>query len=149
MSLPHQPPRIVLVEDDPIQAEWIAEQIIWPCLTDAELRYYDSEYSFLEALRGGDLAVWKPDIAIFDLLIRYFSPADLSALEAAPEIDHKPAPERAGDRCAVRMQDQFPKTRIAIVTVLNPAQLSAKAVEVFQKGADRFKEELFRFLRLT
>ena len=77
-------PRIILLEDDPYQAEIIAEKIrkISP---DCDLRYFDSEFSFNEAIQGGEIRKWNPQFAVIDLLVCYYSPEDLAAMEEDPD----------------------------------------------------------------
>ncbi len=141
--------KIVLVEDDPLQAEWMAEKIIWDAFPDAELRYYDSEHSFLEVIQNGELQAWEPDHAIIDLLIRYYSPTDLEGLKQTPEFGDLPDVVEAGLRCRCALVDALPETRVAIATVLDTATAVRDVPEgcvLLQKGSDELSGELIEFL---
>ena len=71
-----KPARILLIEDDPKQSEWIAEEVIWNNFPDAEILFFDSEYSFIQSLETNKIHDWKPQHAIMDLLVRYYSMDD-------------------------------------------------------------------------
>ncbi|MCA8994981.1 MAG: hypothetical protein KDA88_23595, partial [Planctomycetaceae bacterium] len=91
--------RVVLIEDDPNQAQWIAEDIIWKVVPAAGILFYDSEYSFLQEVDDGTVKAWDPTHAVIDLLVRYFSPHDLAAMNRAgqptPEFEKAPKPNHA------------------------------------------------------
>ena len=132
--------RIVLMEDDPIQAEWIAEQIIWDKFPDAEIKYYDSEYSFMQACEAQELQNWKPEYALFDLLTRYYSPNDLANMAEKPSFDNLPPPDQAGVRCRNHLHQICPETKSKIITVMVGA-----LAEAIQKGSDDLEEQLIAF----
>lgn len=138
-----KPQKIILLEDDPTQAEWLANEVIWKSNPEAELRYYDSEYSLLEAIRSKQLQEWEPQYAVIDLLIRYYSPQDLAEMLVAPKLDSLPDVTEAGVRCREAILQAFPTTRVAIITVL---ERTPPGCYVIQKGSDELSEMLVKFL---
>lgn len=138
------PIRIVMLEDDPIQAEWIAEEIIWRSHPGAELKYYDSEFSLMRALDEGKLNEMNPTHAILDLSSRYYSPQDLEDLDRDPEINKSRLSNDAGIRCKASLANRFPSIKIAIMTVLDvPEQADCPT---FKKGGDELVTKLSNFL---
>lgn len=133
------------MEDDPMQSEWIAEEVIWKKFPDAEILFFDSEYSFIKGLESGEIKKWKPQHAIMDLLVRYYSIQDLSVLDSPPDFSNIPDPKSAGIRCRKLLLDACPyiQTHAVIVTVLDPPEGD---FSVIQKGSDNLSEELFKFL---
>jgi hypothetical protein len=139
-----QPRRIILVEDDPGQAEFIAKEVIWLFEPEADVKYFDSEYSLLEAISHNELQDWGPQYAIFDLLVRYYSPQDLADMSSDPNLDDLPDAKKAGVRCRDVILNEFPSTKVAIVTVLDTVP---EGCLVIQKGSDVLAEQLVDFLR--
>ena len=138
-----EPQRVLIVEDDPRQAEYIAEEIIWRRYPETEVRYFDSEYSLMETINSKSLGNWVPEYALIDLLIRYYSPDDLAEMGSAPDVDKLPNPEEAGVRCRAAILQAFPGTKAAIVTVLSTRP---EHCFVIQKGNESLEEELIAFL---
>ena len=139
-----QVPRIILLEDDPLQAEWIVEEIICKIKPRADVQYFDSEHSFLEEISNGNLKNWDPQYALIDLLVRYYSPEDLAKMGTAPDFDNLPVAKRAGVRCRQALLNSCPKTEIVIITVLDE---SPEGCIVIQKGKDELSETLSTFLK--
>lgn len=135
--------RILLLEDDPLQAEWISESVVWQSFPDAEIRYFDSEYSFLSAVSNGSLQKWNPQYALFDLLVRFYSPNDLKDMEKAPDVTDVPSPNEAGFRCYDTLSTVCPDCRNGIVTVLTK---QPDGYDIFRKGKDSLADELIEFL---
>jgi hypothetical protein len=142
--------RIVLLEDDPLQAEWIAEEVIWKSFRDAEIRYIDSEFAFLEGAKNGSLLGWKPQFALLDLLTRFYSPGDLDNLTIEPDFSNLPDPKLAGIRCLGEISKLSPCTKCAVMTTLDTTKIARThpKVRFIQKGNDELAEELIKFLNL-
>ena len=136
-------PRILILEDDPLQAGWLTDEVIWPVLPEAEILYFDSECSFLEGLSKRTIQDWQPEYAIMDLLVRYYSPRDLAGRSSRPDFDGIPDPKEAGIRCRKRLLAECPKAETVIVTVLDS---SPENCRVIRKGDEKFAEELIQFL---
>jgi len=134
-------PRILLLEDDPLQAEWMADEVILKIFPDAELRYYDSEHSFFAALKSREIQQWNPQFAIIDLLIHYYSVDDLGAMDASPEFKTLDF-SKAGIRCREALRNECPDAKIAVITVLDDTPDGL----VIRKGDDD-SEHLMAFLR--
>jgi len=137
------PKKILLLEDDPIQAEWLVEQVIWRSFADADVRYYDSEYSFYQGLQLNEPQEWKPDYAILDLLIRYYSIEDLASFSQDFQLGEVEDPKQAGFRSYRALAKKWPTTKIAIMTVLN---VESTECLIIQKGSDVFPALLCEFL---
>jgi hypothetical protein len=137
------PSKIILLEDDPIQAEYLAEEVIWKNEPEADLRYFDSEYSFLEALNSGEFNTWCPQYALIDLLMRYYSPLDLETIDQDQIIETIPDPQEAGVRCREMFLKAGLETKVAILTVLDKRP---EGCFVIQKGSDTLSKNLTDFL---
>ncbi|MCP5516621.1 MAG: hypothetical protein H7A45_05085 [Verrucomicrobiales bacterium] len=137
-------PRILVLEDDPLQADWLAEEVIWPAIPEARLLYFDSEYSFLHALSEKTIHAEQPDFAVMDLLVRFYSPQDLAALPTPPKLDNLPDPRAAGIRCRKALMEACPMVKPVIVTVLD---CKLEDCFVIKKGDERFSEVLIKFLK--
>jgi hypothetical protein len=134
--------RLVLVEDDPIQAEWLVKELIQPALPHCELRYFDSEHSFLRAIETGDLQLWKPHIAIFDLLVCFYSIDELEEMIGEPDLRNLGKATEAGVRCRDALRKACPDVRTGIITVLDDMPDGF----CFRKGEDN-DEALVHFLK--
>ena len=139
-----EPKRILVLEDDPLQAEWLSDEVIWRAFPDAQLLYFDSEHSFLKALAEKKIQGWTPQYAIMDLLVRYYSPRDLADLRSPPNFDKIPDPKEAGIRCRKELLTECPEVKSVIVTVLD-SQLGD--CFVIRKGDEKFAEELVDLLK--
>jgi hypothetical protein len=51
---------IIFVEDDPTQAQWLAEEILWKIDPGFSIRYFDSEHSIKAALDKNEFKDWQP-----------------------------------------------------------------------------------------
>lgn len=132
--------RVLLIEDDPLQAEWFAEQIIWIKFPEAEIKYYDSEYSFLsdeETIKG-----WKPTHALLDRLVRYYSINDMGS-ENFQSKEPPPFPERAGLRCLEKLKEICPSCKSVLITVNDVNNEENR----LQKGSPTFSSSVVDFLR--
>lgn len=148
--------RIILLEDDPLQAEWIVDRVLEDC-EDCEFRYFDSEYSFIQAVESGAFSDWPPEIAIFDLRARYYSVEDLAeieekggkSLEILPVKD-LPEPTESGIRCSALIRRAVPNIKVAIATIMMPNQNNqnrfADKENILHKGTDEFIEDLKDFI---
>lgn len=134
--------RIVLVEDDPMQAQWIIDEVIRPALPQAEFRYFDSEFSLLQAINKGTISEWNPDFAIVDLLVCYYALEDLEKMEQSPDLAGLETPTKAGIRCREALQKACPTVKVGIITVLDETPDGF----VFRKGEDNY-ETLIKFLK--
>ncbi len=148
--MPENAKRIILLEDDPLQAEWIAEKVIWESFPDAELRYIDSEYAFIQDAESGRLLEWYPQYALIDLMTRYFSPMDLENLTAKPDFSKLPEPKFAGIRCLAEVTRVCPNIKCAVVTTLDGTEIQKNhpKVHLIQKGNDALADQLVNFLKL-
>jgi hypothetical protein len=133
--------RIILVEDDPLQAEWIAEEVIWKEFPSAEIKYFDSEYSFFVA--ESVIQGWHPTHALLDMLVRYYSIKDLTTKN--DEVDPPPhkKPEEAGIRCRDQLRHIEPSCSSMIITVLDVIDEN----ERIQKGSSDFGLKVTQFLK--
>lgn len=140
--------RVLLVEDDPIQAEWIAEEIIWKNYPGADVIYFDSESSVLAALKeeNGDLAKFAPTHALIDLLVRYYSPEDLADLGAVPTDDPGEA-TKAGERIINVVEKRHPKTHLAAITVMHIPEDPQRKYSLLKKGGEDFPKQVADFLQ--
>ena len=134
---------IILLEDDPTQAQWLAEEILWKIDPNFSIRYFDSEHSILAAFEKGDFESWRPNYAILDLLVRYYSPQDLEEPEVDATSHNEEIAEEAGIRIRKVIERSFPDTKIAMITVMDGR--SAGGI-VIQKGSDDLFNKLKRFL---
>ena len=133
--------KILLAEDDPLQAESIAA-LARGCLPDADVRWYGSEHAFLLEVESGTLAQWNPNFAIIDLRIRYYALQELRGV-ATPNFESLGKAAGAGVRCRDALAKICPNTKTAILTVMedNPGGC------VIKKGDGDYKEELAAFLK--
>ena len=140
-----EPARILLVEDDPVQSEWIAEEVIWKASPDAEILFFSSEYSFAQGLKTQKIQGWRPQYAVLDLLVRFYSIEDLAEMSSAPDFSNTPDPIRAGIRCHDELSRECPYIRSVIITVIDPPEGNFK---VIQKGSAELINELREFLSI-
>ncbi|MFY8199842.1 MAG: hypothetical protein ACOVLE_04175 [Pirellula staleyi] len=134
---------IILVEDDPTQAQWLAEDILWKIDPGFSIRYFDSEHSIKAALDKNEFKDWNPNHAIVDLLVRYYSPQDLEEPEVDATSHKEEIAEEAGIRIRNAIKQKFRDTKIAIVTVMDGQPAGGL---VIQKGSDNLYNKLERFL---
>lgn len=135
--------RVVLMEDDPYQAEWLMEQIRNGLNADVDFRSYSSENAFLKAAQK-DFSEWHPQYALFDLLVRYYSVDDLASGGAELlDFDKLPVPEEAGLRAAEELRRIVPNCKICLITVLD---YEDGARPFLQKGSENFVETALNFL---
>jgi hypothetical protein len=135
-------PRILLLEDDPNQAESLVEEVILKVFPDADVRYYDSEHSFFDALEHGEIVEWQPQFAIIDLLIHQYSVDDLGEMSESPDFHNLDSARQAGIRCRDALRKVCPSVKVALVTVLNERPEGL----VIQKGIEH-NEKLTEFLK--
>ncbi|MFO0202580.1 MAG: hypothetical protein ACK528_05560 [Alphaproteobacteria bacterium] len=134
--------RIVIVEDDPRQAQWLIEEVILRGFPDAEIKYYGSESSFL-ADAESSLKEWQPGYALLDLMVRFYSIIELAQCRQPLTFETLPKPEESGLRCCTRMRDIAPQCRVAIATVLD---FHSSDTTVLRKGSDSFSSSVVAFL---
>ncbi len=132
--------RIILVEDDPLQAEWIAEEVIWKEFPSAEIKYFDSEYSFFAA--ESVIQGWHPTHALLDMLVRYYSIKDLATINDEVGTLQK-KPQEAGIRCRDKLRHIEPSCSSMIITVLDVKDEN----ERIQKGSSDFGSKVTQFLK--
>ncbi len=143
-----KPRRIILLEDDPNQAGWLAEEYIWEYDPDIELKYYDSESSFFKAIEEQQIQEWQPDFALIDLMVRFYSPTELAAMEQTPNFDELPDAKVAGVRCRNKLLEACPSVKVVIVTVLDfDPKTIPKDCRVLQKGSEELANEVSEFLK--
>lgn len=132
--------KILVLEDDPVQADWIVE-LIGREFPDADLKLLESESAFVRFVQM-EISQWQPDCALLDVLIHYYSIVDL---EREPEIsfDHLKPFSEAGLRCAGLLQEHVPDCRITLMTVMDQPTTQ---FPVLQKGADGFKSRILSFI---
>jgi hypothetical protein len=115
-------PRVLLFEPDPIQAEFLAEEIIWGATgQDAEIAYFDSEFSFREGQRL--IKNWKPTHAVLATRSLFYSPQDFQQNDIGPDFSGLPEPNDAGYRCRELIGDSIPESRIVALT--NPPKIAS------------------------
>ena len=134
---------IIFVEDDPTQAQWLAEEILWKIDPGFSIRYFDSEHSIKAALDKNEFKDWQPNHAIVDLLVRYYSPQDLEDPGVDATSHKEEIAEEAGIRIRNAIKQKFRDTKIAIVTVMD-GQFAGELV--IQKGSDNLYNKLRSFL---
>jgi hypothetical protein len=137
------PKRILLLEDDPLQAEWFVG-IIAADFPDAEVLYFDSEFSFMKALHDDEIQSWKPQYALLDLLIRFYSLEDISQLDPGGKIGDVPEADEAGIRCRAKLVSECPSVKTVIMTVMD---FESADFPVIQKGSDEFVKSVVEFLQ--
>lgn len=113
---------IVFVEDDPLQAEWIQEQLLSK-FPDAALRRIKTESEFRSKMET--LASVPPDLVLMDVMLRWADPSP--AMPAVPD-DAKAGHHRAGLRCqrmlsAVQATSSIP---VVLYTVLEDDDLASE-----------------------
>ncbi len=138
-----EPRNIILLEDDPTQAQWLVEEFLWKIDPTFDIRYFDSEHSITAAFENDELGDWQPTYAIVDLLVRYYSPQDIEVLDLEPSAQTELLPKEAGIRIRELIKRRFPKTKVAIVTVMDDRP---EGGPVIQKGSDDLLENIGRFL---
>jgi hypothetical protein len=115
------PFRIVILEDDPIQAEWLADKL-WKNAPNAEIMYFDSEHSISKVI-DTNVADLRPHLFILDLLVRPFSPSDLEESSSADFSDFPGVHDAhaAGVRIAkqIRANDVFADSPIIFLSVMD------------------------------
>jgi CheY-like chemotaxis protein len=109
--------RIALVEDDPLQAEWIANEL-WRHSSRIAIRYFDSEHSFRENLSG--LKEAPPHMFLFDLMLRYYGAEDLEKMDEIPDANGLPSPQMGGLRIAhdLRKTDSLREVPIILMSAV-------------------------------
>jgi CheY-like chemotaxis protein len=127
---------IVFVEDDPLQAEWIQEQLQnkYPRAT---LRRIKTESEFRAKVET--LAENPPDIVVMDVMLRWADPSP--AMPHVPD-DAKVGHHRAGLRCQ-RLLSSVPATSgipILLYTVLEDDDLAAEIRDLPQNVVYARKE---------
>lgn len=142
------PLRILLIEDDPIQAEYICEEIIWPVIPSADIKYCDSEYSFENELKDLVPSRWWPSHALVDQRIRYYSPQDMlkRQSEGLPSDARVINATEGGIRCIEAIEKLQPRPEIALMSVFDISK-QPLGVAVLQKGDDEFGIRVIEFLK--
>lgn len=127
--------KILLVEDDDIQSEWMGEELKKE-FPKATVEVIPTELGFIERME--QLAANRPDVVIMDMMLRWTDPS--------PEM--KPPPEEvkregfyaAGRRCAQRLRDRKIDIPVILYTILDREEVNEGAEGVFAgvlaKGAD-------------
>jgi hypothetical protein len=141
--------RIVILEDDPYQAQWVADEL-WKHAPNAEITYFDSEFSISNAIHT-QLKEFRPHLFILDLMVRAYSFSELSDPES---IDHDRFPDAwwAGFRIAkqIRTVDAFKDSPIIIWSVMEDPRATEPPLTktlFFQKNEERALERLTRAVR--
>ena len=140
-------PRIVLIEDDPVQAEWIADVMLKCFQEDSPtsfLKYFDSEYSFLKAVPS--LRDWDPQIALIDRSIRYCTPDDVKGTDPSIDFENLPNPDEAWMRCRDPLMEVSSEIRVAVMTVHDAVPGTCADDLVIQKGDNDMEVKLIQFL---
>ena len=109
--LRHEPPRVLLVDDDPADQELISR-----CLTprDVELRTLDTGPALLEALAADADARWIPDLVLLDLNL----------------------PGYTGDRLLPRIREAVPDW-VAVI-VFTSSNDTRDAIRCYEAGCSTF-----------
>ena len=95
--------KVLLVEDDHLQRDFLRARLEERLGVAVETR--NTEWEFLSDFEA--VAANKPDVAVFDLMLRWATPSRNMA--PAPEVVTN-NPGKAGLRCAKRLHDD-PRTR--------------------------------------
>lgn len=136
---------IVLVEDNASTSGWFVDEIL-ACRENAIIYRYYSEFSFLRALRLGEVPA--PDFALIDLMLRYYSPEDLVQMNKRPDVREIQTVKEGGLRCRNELIEKYPNVNLALVTVLTPEQRPAipDGVTIIKKGDIDLSQTLRDFL---
>lgn len=140
-------PRIILIEDDPAQAEWIADQIAKFFPTEemgAYLRYFDSENRFTQAV--AHLGPWQPQFALIDRSINYYSADEVKKIPPNVDFNSLPDAHMAWSRCRDALLRAWPQVRVAVMTVHDSVPGTNVGDVIIQKGDDGMVTKLGQFL---
>ena len=114
--------QILLLEDNPIQAEMMLEKFE-RCLrlSKEEILYIRTESEFLS--RMPEIVRFKPDIAVLDTMMMWSVPR--------PDAPERPAKVKeegyyvAGVRCAEALRRALPDTPMIFYTIVDPGELES------------------------
>lgn len=115
--------RVVLVEDDYLQAEsisaWLREA--WP---HVEIDRIETEYEFRSQLTS--LSAHPPDVVIIDVMLRWNNPS--LAFDKPPDEIQREGSYRAGLRCVELLKQNVDTERVPVVlySVLDEADVEAQ-----------------------
>ena len=127
---------VLLVEDDPLQAEAILDQLKESFPASRTL-HVTTEREFRERLT--EVADFAPNVAIIDVMLRWADPGP-DVEQSVPEEVRREKHYRAGLRCQRLLSEKLgPKSPpVIIYTVLERTDLNKlpEAVEYLPKGGD-------------
>jgi CheY-like chemotaxis protein len=126
---------VLVLEDDPRQALWIAD-LIRTEFPDADVKLLESENAFIQFV-STELSEWRPDYALLDILIQYYSIGDLAQETELLPFDKLQPSGEGGLRCAKVLQQYVPTCRITLMTVMDQNHVE---FQLLQKGADGFRQ---------
>jgi CheY-like chemotaxis protein len=115
-----RPPKILIVEDDPLQMEFIVPEL-QNAFCGTEIKLLKTEHQFRVALE--EIAKNPPDVAIIDVMLRWTDPVPNQP--PAPEDVREGGHYQAGLRCAALLR-RYETTRaipVILYTVLEEADL--------------------------
>ncbi|HYU30914.1 MAG TPA: hypothetical protein VEW48_02020 [Thermoanaerobaculia bacterium] len=123
--------RVLIVEDDYLQADWLGE-ILREQLEGVEIEHIRSEqkfYDWLESSKGS-----PPDLIILDVMLRWTDPG--SGI-SAPEEVRTGGYYRAGLRCEklLRQLEESRSTPVILYTVLEALDLGDDIDKISAKSA--------------
>ena len=112
--------RIVLVEDDHLQAEWIQSELERDFGVDStRVERVSTEQEFLSRVES--LAKKPPDVVVMDVMIRWTDPKP--NMSPPPDDVQEGGPFRAGLRCWQHLARRNPRIPIVFYTVLDKTDI--------------------------
>ena len=114
--------RVVLLEDNPVQAEMMLEEF-QRCLRlrKEQLLYIRTEAEFLS--RMDEIVRFSPDVAVLDVMVMWSVPTP-DAPERPPNVKEE-GYYVAGVRCAAALRTRLPGAPIIFYTIVDPAELES------------------------
>ena len=125
--------RILLLEDNPAQAEMMREEFV-RCLRlkKGELLYIRTEAEFVS--RIDEIVRFRPNFTVLDVMVIWSLPS--------PDAPERPAKVKqegyyvAGVRCAVALRTALPGTRMVFYTIVDSVELESYVRERAESVAD-------------
>lgn len=115
--------RILLLEDDHLQAAWIRSE--FEAMLRALVEHVSTELGFRKRLN--DLRNDPPHIAVLDVIVRWKNPED-EELPAADD-EARSGPFGAGLRCARLLRRECPTVPVILYTVLERNDLDTQLTD--------------------
>ena len=137
--------KILLVDDNYLQGEWLAEELKRAFWTKPLWLQTESEFRG----RLGEIEAMSPDVAVIDVMLKWADPSPNAPLRPADATDK----HSAGLRCQalLGMREATKKIPVILYTVLSDADLRTKLPNlppgVSYLGKDSDAEPLVRRIR--